>query len=103
MRSKHFLLLCRLTLPVHNYNSNFLCRSAVSRSRAFKIATSSVNSETESLNELPEQNVSAQAGPEIKKQDILQQANLRAPWRDWLRPPWLKPQCKTDKVDDSRF
>ncbi|CAO2821225.1 unnamed protein product [Amaranthus hypochondriacus] len=82
---------------------SFESRSAVSRSRAFKIATSSVNSETESLNELPEQNVSAQAGPEIKKQDILQQANLRAPWRDWLRPPWLKPQCKTDKVDDSSF
>ncbi|XP_021765005.1 uncharacterized protein LOC110729571 isoform X2 [Chenopodium quinoa] len=83
---------------------SFERRSAVSRSRALKVATCSANSDRESLNELPEQSASAKLGPENKDQTTaLEQPDLPSPRRDWLRLPWLKPQCEANKEADSRF
>ncbi|XP_021726754.1 uncharacterized protein LOC110693887 isoform X2 [Chenopodium quinoa] len=83
---------------------SFERRSAVSRSRALKIATCSANSDRESLNELPEQSASAKLGPENNDQTtVLEQPDLHSPRRDWLRLPWLKPQCEAKKEADSRF
>ena len=87
----------------HKFTLNFLCRSAVSQSRAFKISTCSANTDTKSVNDSPEQSASAPVGPEIKDQAMLQQADLSSRWRDWLRPPWSKPQRETNKMADSRL
>lgn len=83
---------------------SFERRSAVSQSRAFEVATCSAKSDTDSLNELPEQSASGNLGRENKDQTtLLEQEDHISPKRDWLRPPWLKSQRETKKEADSRF
>ncbi|CAO2838738.1 unnamed protein product [Amaranthus hypochondriacus] len=81
---------------------SFERRSAVSHSRASKIVTCSANIDTESVNDSQEQSASATIGPEVKDQAMLQPADLCSRWRNWLRPPWSKPQRGTNKMVDSR-
>lgn len=82
---------------------SFERRSAVSQSRAFKIATCSANSDVKGLTELPEQSASARLGTENQDQaTLLLQEDRQSPRRDWLRPPWLKPHCEPKKEGDPR-
>ncbi|KAL2922076.1 EF-hand calcium-binding domain-containing protein 12 [Bienertia sinuspersici] len=70
--------------------------SAISQSRAQKIATCY---DTEGQNELPEQ---SELKSESEQGILLQQADHQSPSRDWPSPPWSKPYCKPKIEADSR-